>query len=436
MSQAYQAAVGYLYSLHRFGIKLGLSNIRNLLRASGNPQERAPVIHIAGTNGKGSVAAFIQSILRRQGYKAGLFTSPHLQEFRERIRINDEYISQEDMVRHYMRIRRTLERNAGDFDPPARVTFFEFATAMACSYFAEQGVDFAIMEVGLGGRLDATNVVHPLLTVITNIQYDHTHYLGRTLGEIAREKCGIIKEGVPVVTSPQISAARETIAEVAARSGSPLTWGEKDYRWKRTEFSLEGQTFDYRERDKKLEGLRIRLLGGHQAGNAALAVASCLRLEEAGYSITEEALREGLENTSWPGRLEVVSREPCVILDGAHNPAAARVLVDAMKEMFPRANPVLVFGAMADKDYSNMLAELVPMARRVILTRPDMARSADTRTLRESASLHGIDVRTAGTVARAMDMAMEGVHREDVVLVTGSLFLVGEARRCLRFQDA
>ncbi len=436
MSHEYQAALRYLYSLHRFGIKLGLSNIRNLLRALDEPQTKVPVIHIAGTNGKGSVAALIQSVLKCHGYRAGLFTSPHLEDFRERIRINDEYISREEVARYCEQIRAVLGSNAADFSPSGCVTFFEFVTAMAYSYFVDQEVDYALMEVGLGGRLDSTNVVNPLLSIITDIGYDHTDRLGNTLKQIAGEKSGIIKKGVPVVTSHQKAEALAVIESAAGRCGSPLTVGGKDYRWERRETGLSGQTFDYSERGRGFNGLRIRLLGEHQVRNAALAAASCLRLEGSGLRMKEEELRAGLRNARWPGRLEVVSAEPYVILDGAHNPAAAAVLAKAVKELFPCAGPVLVFGAMGDKDLSGILAELLPIASRVVLTRPDMKRSADIDTLKELVSHFGKEAVTAETVPQALDAALEGACREDVILVTGSLFTVGEARGCLRFHNA
>lgn len=435
MSLAYQTAIRYLFSLQKFGIKLGLSNIQNLLRALGEPHEKVPIIHIAGTNGKGSVAAFIHSVLRRQGYKVGLFTSPHLEDFRERIRINDRCIPAEAVVDYCRRIRAALREKAADFSPPGFVTFFEFVTAMAYSHFADQGVDFALMEVGLGGRLDSTNAAVPIITIITDIDYDHTDRLGTTLKEIAGEKCGIIKRSVPVLTSPQKTEVMEVMEAVAAQHAAPLTLGGRDYFWERASYNLDGQVFNYREESLELKGLRIRLLGMHQALNAALATASCLMLQRNGYRLTEEALRGGLEEAVWPGRLEVMSVSPYVLLDGAHNPSAARVLAEAVKELFPRAAPVLVFGAMGDKDLSGMLDALVPMAGRVVVTRPEMKRAAGIAVLNELVSAYGKETFTAETVSGALELALKGAGRDDVILITGSLFTVGEARAYLRLRD-
>jgi len=426
---SYQKTIDYLYALQKHGVKLALANSAALMEVMGNPHHRFRSVHVAGTNGKGSTSAFIAGMLRAAGYRVGLYTSPHLVSFTERIRINGIPISEARVVELARRVREGYERpaSAAVLNP----TFFEVTTAMAFTYFAEEGVDIVVVEVGMGGRLDSTNVITPLVSVITNIDMEHMEYLGDTLEIIAGEKAGIIKPGVPVVTGATQPGALGVIERRAAEQKTRAFRLSVDFKAGNISSGQE-QVFDYNGINASSDRLSIAMLGRHQVDNACLALAAVECLRKAGITVDEAAMRRGLAETHWEGRLERVARTPDIYLDGAHNPASALVLAQAVKTMkrsYTRL--ILVIGILGDKDYRGIITELVPLADHVIVTRPDYARAMEPSVLAaEVRALHS-SVATAETVSRALAVAKETAKPDDLVLVTGSLYVVGDARAAL-----
>ncbi|MBU2551014.1 MAG: bifunctional folylpolyglutamate synthase/dihydrofolate synthase [Proteobacteria bacterium] len=415
----YQQTIERLFSLQKFGIKFGLSSTENLLARLDRPHKRLAVLHLAGTNGKGSVGAAATSMLTEAGYRVGFYTSPHLVSFRERFVISGEMISKEGVIKLADRVWEV----ANPEEPP---TFFEFATAMAFLHFAESRVDLAVMETGMGGRLDATNVAEPRVGVITNISIEHTDYLGRTLAEIAGEKAGIIKPGMDVITGEKRKGVRDIFEATARERGARLLVLGRDFR---VRTRPEGG-FDYYGFGLNLKHARFALQGPHQARNAALALAAVERLSEQGFRLAETHLRQGLERTFWPGRAEMFSGPPPLMLDGAHNPGAARALARLLEGMNYRRLH-LVLGVMEDKDVRGIVTILMPLAQALYLTRPDYFRSASLdRLARETRGFTG-PVHRRPVVSEAIEAARAQAGPEDLVLVTGSLFTVGEARTYL-----
>jgi dihydrofolate synthase/folylpolyglutamate synthase len=381
--------------------------------------------------------------MREAGYRVGLYTSPHLVDFSERIQVDGVSIPMGKVVHFTERIREIVEKMTRDgelwppsgprfsperFDPQkATITFFEFTTAMAFLHFRESRVDVAVLETGMGGRLDATNVIDPLLCLITPVSLEHQQYLGKTLIQIAQEKAGIIKPQRPLLTSTRQPRILALFRQRCQELHSPF------YRWGK-DFStreLSSQLINFRGRSHHWAELRLGLAGGHQAINASLALAGVEVLLESGFAIGEEHLRRGLAEAKWPGRLELVGEHPKILLDGAHNPAACRVLTKALQKGFPRHRLILVLGIMADKDIPKMMADLVPLANLVILTRPRMDRAASLEVLAAQASPFAKPIIEVPEVGQALARALAESGDEDLVLVTGSLFTVGEARAYL-----
>lgn len=415
-----EEAVGFLAQLSPSVIKPGLERMNPALEALGHPERRFRSLHVAGTNGKGSTCAFASTVLRAAGHRVGLYTSPHLERVTERFQLNGQEISPELLGR---RILEILERYPEAAATPAPLTYFEFGTVIAFWHFAQEAVDIAVLETGLGGRLDATNVVAPLVTVITPISFDHMEYLGHTLAAIAGEKAGILKPHVPVIVSRQEPEALDAITRVAAQLGAPVLLEGLD-------FALESLSsgLSYRGPRWNLDGLALSLRGPHQRQNAAVALAALEQLDAWGISVPPDAAAAGLATARWPGRLEEVSRQPAVVLDGAHNPGGVAVLLASLDSLYPGRRIHSVFGVVADKDRAPMMRGLFPRCASVHLTPLDTPRSlAPERYLEEARALCA-DVRTyAGlddALAGAQRLAMEG----DVILCTGSLFLVGAAR--------
>ena len=436
----YAETLSHLFGLQRFGIKLGLANITSLLKHLGDPHVGLPSVHIAGSNGKGSTAAFLTSILRQAGYRVGLYTSPHLVDFSERIQVDGTPISTDRVVELTERIRGIVEKMTRDgelclpsgaevppvgFDPQKNtITFFEFTTAMAFLHFRESKVDLAVLETGMGGRLDATNVIDPILCLITTIAPEHQQYLGKTLIEIAQEKAGIIKPERPLLTVARQARVLALFRQKCQELRSPFYVRGKDFSAK----ELKPQLIHFRGRSHEWSKLHLGLAGSHQVINASLALAGVEVLMESGFALHEEHLRKGLAETKWPGRLELVREHPGILLDGAHNPSATHVLRKALKKGFPRHRLILVLGIMADKDIPKMMADLVPLADLVILTRPRMDRAASLEDLGAQASPFQKPVVEVAGVDQALSGALEEAKGEDLILVTGSLFTVGEAR--------
>jgi len=411
----YPQALEKLYRLQMFGIKFGLSNTNNLLKAMGDPHLGRRYLHVAGTNGKGSVAAMAGSVLEASGLRVGLYSSPHLVRFTERFRINGREMPRETVV-------TLAEELLGVINPQEPPTFFEVVTAMALVYFAREDVDVAIMEVGMGGRLDSTNVISPLVTVITNITLEHQDYLGRRLLDIAGEKAGIIKTGVELVTGV---SQRPVVTFIESRCGekkAPLTRLGQHVRYRRTPGGL-----NYYGTSHTFRGLRVGLPGSFQDRNAALALAALEALERKGIPLREDSLRTGLARVNWPGRMHLMSSNPAVVVDGGHNPAAVRALARALPGAFSYKRLILVLGIMADKDIPTMVREIVPVADRVIYTRPVYARAAEPEVLHRAAAGLGRPGEIAPTLSQALDKAKKIADADDLILVTGSLFTAGEA---------
>jgi len=411
----YQEAVRYLYSLQKYGIKFGLSKTSNLLRTLGNPHKGQKYIHIGGTNGKGSVAAFIASILEETGLRVGLYTSPHLVRFTERFRINRVEIKREKAADLIEELRDASAHE----EPP---TFFEATTAMALAYFARENTDIAIMEVGMGGRLDATNVITPLVSVITNISKEHEFFLGSRLLDIAHEKGGIIKERVDVVTgATQLSVIR-LFESICKAKTAPMWRLGKDIRYRTT-----GSGLHYSGINRKLNGLKLGLIGKFQSRNGALALAAIERLEEKGFKVSPQDIREGLKKSIWPGRMQVVAKNPFIILDGAHNPVAMRALAESIKTGFTFRRMILVIGVMEDKEIGQILRRIVPLSDYVIYTRPAYYRAARPEILMDKGARLGKPGEMVPLLTEALEKAKDMADRQDLIVITGSLFTVGEA---------
>ncbi|MGD9506137.1 MAG: folylpolyglutamate synthase/dihydrofolate synthase family protein [Syntrophobacteraceae bacterium] len=414
----YQESIDYLFSLQKFGIKLGLNRTENLLARVGNPHERLRCIHIGGTNGKGSTAAMLSSILKEHGFRVGLYTSPHLVRFTERFRINDEEASEERILDICTRIRSVLDEREAP-------TFFEMVTAMAFLYFAEEKVDWAIIEVGMGGRLDATNIIHPEVSIITNISFDHQEYLGNTLAAIAREKAGIIKPGVPLVTAARQPVVQGVFKATCLRCKSQLHRLGTDFRIRR-----DGEdSFRYQGLRHAWSGVHPRLTGAHQFSNAALALASLEILEKKGLlTLDFDAIQEGLLKVRWPARFETLQKEPLIVLDGAHNPQGAETLRETLKTSFASRKIHLVIGIMHDKDIRGIFRRLLPIAETVIFTQPRYARAADVETLRRLARPYITKQYVIPDPASAIEQAKLLCGPDDVVCITGSLYFAGEVK--------
>ena len=439
-AETYGETLDYLFGLQRFGIKLGLENITHLLEILGNPHRAFPSVHIAGSNGKGSTAAFLESILRQSGLRTGLYTSPHLVDFSERIQINGKAIPARRIVTLTEQIRAHVEEmeRRGFFQPKgempvglpkkdlekATLTFFEFTTAMMFQYFREEKVDLAVVEAGLGGRLDATNVLDPVASLITTISREHVQYLGKTILEIAGEKAGIIKPGRPLLTSAS-QARVAALFENRCRElqSSFLVWG-KDFEAREKEPGV----IHFRGRRNAYANLRLGLAGSHQTRNAGLALAAVEVLSEAGFRIEEPHIRRGLAETRWPGRLELIQTGTRILLDGAHNPGATEILKKALETGYPRRRLIVVLGIMADKDIPAMMKDIVPLADLLFLTKARIERAASLELLEAESLSYEKTSRKFATVAEALDEALIQAGKEDLILVTGSFYTVGEAR--------
>jgi dihydrofolate synthase/folylpolyglutamate synthase len=409
-------AQAWVFDLQKYGIKFGLSSTLSLLARLGIPYGEGRYLHLAGTNGKGSVAAMLSAILTRAGYPVGLFTSPHLVRFEERFRLRDEDITAPGLLYLINRVREAID----EAEPP---TFFEFAAAMAFLYFHEQGARPVILETGMGGRLDATNIVQPLVSVITNISMDHQYFLGNTLSAIAGEKAGIIKPGAPLVTHARQKRVLDLFRQRCHDLKAPMYVGGVDFKSR----GISPGRFSYRGLTRHLEGLTVNLSGRHQYRNAAVALAVLELLQDMGLPVPEAAIREGLAGVRWPGRFERVPQDPRVILDGAHNPDAAHTLARALKQDDLKGRRFLVMGIMADKDEEAILGSLLPLAQTVIFTRPHYFRAAKPEDLARRAQSYQGEVLLEPEVSRAVQRARSLAGPQDQIVVTGSLYTVGEA---------
>jgi len=417
---SYKESVSWLFGLQKYGIKFGLSKTTNLLKAFGNPHHNQRYIHIAGTNGKGSVGAMLESILLKAGLKVGFYTSPHLVSFTERFRINRELITKDQAAS----IIREIYEVTSQKEPP---TFFELTTAMTLLYFFRKDVDVSIIEVGMGGRLDATNVIGPMVSIITNIGLDHQHFLGDTIIDIAKEKGGIIKKEIDLVTAVDQPPVVKLFESLCKKKGAPFWRVGKHARYRRLPSGLLG----YYGLHKRFRNLTLGLKGGFQYKNAAVALLALEILKKKGISVSDEALQRGLADPLWPGRLEEVSSHPTIILDGAHNPSAMRSLAYSIGRDFDFERLILVVGIMEDKDILNILKKIVPLASRVIYTRPTYYRAANPQYLMDVAKEFRKDGEVQFPLSTAIERARDLAGKKDLILITGSLFTVGEAKSYL-----
>ncbi|MEQ2129925.1 folylpolyglutamate synthase/dihydrofolate synthase family protein [Caldanaerobacter subterraneus KAk] len=420
----YEEAIQYIHSTYKFGMKLGLENIRRLLGYMGNPEKNLKIIHIAGTNGKGSTSSFINSILKEAGYKVALYTSPYLEEFEERMKINGENISREKLVYYVEYIKPIIARMVREgYNHP---TEFEVITAIAFKYFSDEEVDFVVLEVGLGGRFDATNAISSsLVSVITSIDYDHMDKLGNTLGDIAYEKAGIIKKKGVVVSFYQQEEALKVINDACEVREAYLTVLDKNNVVIKEQNS-DFQVFDY----KNFKDLKITLLGIHQIYNASLAVEVIQKIKNIyGYQISEEAIKRGLMNAKWPGRLEVMKKRPYVVIDGAHNPQGMTVLKESLK-LFNYRRLILVIGMLKDKEVDKMLNIITPVADVIITTTPLSDRAYSAKDLASKISRNSVFA--VDQIDKAVNEALKMAEEEDMVLFCGSLYMIGHVRKLLR----
>jgi len=430
----YQQAIDYLSSYTDYEVvprlahnaaNYDLRRVEELLSRIGSPHLRARSVHIAGTNGKGSVAAMIASVLTASGYTTGLYTSPHLHTWRERIRIDGELISEVELAALVERLKPEAEavnRKA----TYGRLTTFELLTTLAFAHFAAKGADFQVLEVGMGGKFDATNVINPEVGIITSISFDHTEVLGNSLAEITAEKVGIIKPGSVVVTSPQLDEAARVIEETCLNYGVQLIKVGRNVTW-------QGLGFDDNQQRLRVVGrlgnyeLSIPLLGQHQLANAATAVAALEVLSRKDFNISKGSITNGLARVSWPGRLQIISRHPLVVVDGAHNPDAARRLREALEQYFDFDRAILVIGASDDKDIAGVVSELAPISDKVIIARSHHPRPMAPAAIVAEFAKHGIEAQVTEDVPSALSEALALAGRRDLICVAGSLFVVAEA---------
>lgn len=434
VASLYQQTLDYLYSfidyetMHRprDAAQYDLRRVDELLTRLGNPHLKAKSVHIAGTKGKGSTAAMLASVLTTSGYTTGLYTSPHLSDIRERIRVDNELISEAELIS----LVEKLKPEASAVNQKAtygKLTTFELLTALAFSYFALKEVDFQVAEAGLGGRLDATNVITPEVGIITSVSLDHTDVLGDSLAQIAAEKAGIIKPAGVVVSSPQTDEVAKVIEEACLKCGAGLVRVGSDVTWQELGFDAEGQFLKVNGMLASYQ-LSLPLLGRYQLENAATAVAALEVLASRGFNISRDSVIIGLAEVSWPGRFQILSRSPLIVVDGAHNPASARGLRQSIEHYFKDFDQaVLVIGTSLDKDIAGIVSELSPLFDEVIVTRSRHPRAMATPQLKAEFTRLGVEAQAAETVPEAVSLALAQAGSRDFICITGSLFVVGEA---------
>jgi len=416
----FEDCIDWLYSFEKFGIKLGLERITCICTELGNPQNYYKIIHVSGTNGKGSVCKFLESILVKSGYNVGVYTSPHLQRFSERFVVNCEEISESELVLLIEKVKPIVDDMVVNNNTP---TFFEIVTAMAFQYFKDKKVDYAIIEVGLGGRFDATNIVNPMVTIITNVSLDHQDRLGNKIEEIAFEKAGIIKQGIPVITAAS-GTALDIIKKISEEKNSDITIIGRD-SWKKISGSENWQEFliNCAIKDYKITTF---MFGKYQGENIAIALSTVEALQINGVYIPDKSVYEGLEKINNPGRMEIVSFEPMIFLDGAHNVAGMTILRESIEEGLIFNGFILILGILKDKKIKEILDVITPLADVIITTKSHNIRACDPTILKDM--IQDKEVITIEDISKAVDYAKSIANIQDIICITGSLFTVGEAR--------
>jgi len=422
----YAEAMEYIHNTLKFGIKLGLHNMQILLDLMGNPHRKLRFVHVAGTNGKGSTVAYISNILIESGYRVGIYTSPYIERFTERIKINGQEIGESELGRLADFVKEKVEvmLEKGENHP----TEFEIVTAIAFQFFLENSCDVVVLEVGLGGRHDSTNIIGtPELSVITTISYDHMDRLGNTLEEIAFEKAGIIKESGNVVIHPQTDSVERVFCNICREKGAKLH--KADFTQLRViEFGIDGQKFDC----DGYKSLEISLLGEHQVRNACVAIKACEILQGKGFKITDETIRKGLKSTRWPGRMEVVNRNPLFIIDGAHNAEGAKALSNALNQYFPDKRKIFIIGVLKDKDYKSIIESVAPISYKIVAVTPNSDRALPAEELAIVLKSYCNSVLINDTIKDAVNTCMQISTTNDLICAFGSLYFIGEIRKIFK----
>ncbi len=414
----YTEILDYLYTKRAGAFKLGLDHMKAFIKCIGHPEMDLKVIHIAGTNGKGSTAAVLASVLQSCGYKTGLYTSPHLINLRERIQINGRMISESYIIHYIQSWQIAIEET--------HASFFEILTAMALQYFKDQQVDVAILETGLGGRLDATNIVHPELTIITDIGFDHTKTLGKNLNAIAGEKAGICKSNIPCVTGIKRKSVLSFLENHSKKINYPLHAVIHEIKINRIRCSEQETLFSIRTPHHNLNDLRLNLLGQHQLKNVSTALLGLDILNQKRWNISENGIRSGLMRVNWPARMQLLPGSHRILVDSAHNPMGIRILVSALKNIFTCKKLIFIFGVLADKDYSAMLQKLSPLVHTFIFTKPDNERALEPDELQKLAKPFNIKSEVHPDIENAFDRALELTDKDDLICAAGSIYFVGD----------
>jgi len=428
IDKEYQNALDFIYSHINLGItrnlryspeKFDLNRMRKFASLLGNPQDQYPIIHVAGTKGKGSTCAMLANIMSKAGYKTGFYSSPHIIDFRERVRINDLLISKEDVVERVKELA-LAEKIISE------ISTFELITALAFSYFSKRKVDLAVLEVGMGGRLDATNIVTPALSIITKVSIDHTQILGNTIEKIAKEKAGIIKNSIPVISSYQFVTVKNEIHKIAREKQSELIFSDKEYKTRIIERKLTGQTFSIAGSKETMPRIySIPLIGDHQIENAATVFASVEKLRGLGWEISDTSVDLGYRTVKWPGRMEIVQEDPLIMVDGAHNPDSFRKLKIAIEQYFPGKNIILIFGASEDKNILEMIEIIKPSIKRFIFSKANHPRAAEINNLIEMGEKLDLDYESFELLEEALERAINSSDPQSVIIAAGSLFIAG-----------
>ena len=430
MINTYSQALDYIYSFVDYSLtrnlryspeKFNLGRMEDFLELLGNPHENYKVIHVAGTKGKGSTCALLASILTKNGFQTGFYSSPHMIDFTERIRIGENQILNREIVEYINSLDPAIKK-------VPELTTFEIITGMALKYFADKRVDFAVVEVGMGGRFDATNVVHPEVSIITSISHDHTKVLGKTIKKIAFEKAGIIKKGIPVIVSKQKTSALEVIRKVAAVRGSRIVYVADTFKAELVNHSLDGQDFKILKAGKKGIEINIPLLGDHQVDNALTAFACIEELKDQGITINTDAISSGFKNVKWPGRFEIINKKPLIIIDSAHNPDSVRKLKETVQKYLPEKQLILIFGASEDKEVASMLKLIQPLIKTLIITKSHHPRAMELNKIKEIAERIGIAWIVKDEIKNAIGEALAHSDDSTAILATGSIFIAGAVK--------